>query len=168
MKSYLLVIGDREALGWILTTSRMAFPSGKRSEVTALEADDELFLYTTRNAFRNPTQHRGRIIGTARVAGPVTQLDEPISFAGRQFPVGCPLKIGSLAPFGAGIELRPLVDSIAALKGADASWPTRLRRPLVTLSDSEADLIHQTLAPALSADVDINEYTRWYLKSRTN
>lgn len=166
MTSYLLVIGDREALGWILTANSMAFPSDKRTEVATLRQGDKLFLYTTRGAFKNPTKHRGRIIGTARVAGPVTQLNEPVSFAGRQFPVGCPLDIGLLAPFGTGIELRPLVDSIATLKGSGASWSTKLRRPLVRLTDSDANLIQQELESVLSPDLDMNEYTRWYFHGR--
>ncbi len=85
MTSYLLVIGDREALGWILTTGRMAFPSAGRAEVAALKPGDELFLYTTRGCFKNPTRDRGRIIATARVTSPVEHLDKPVHFADRDF-----------------------------------------------------------------------------------
>lgn len=163
MTAYLLVIGDRDALGWILTTSRMAFPNAQRPEVAALNSGDELFLYTTRGAFKNPTMHRGRIIGTARVVDPVAQLDEPVHFAGRDFPVGCSIEIGLLAPFGAGIELRPLVDSLTAFAGYGNGWSTRLRRPLVRLTDADANLIYQSLAPVLSPDIDTRDYAHWYL-----
>jgi len=67
MASFLLVIGDRDALGWILAEQRMAFPTAQRAEVRALRIEDELFLYTTRGAFKNPTRDRGRVIGAARV-----------------------------------------------------------------------------------------------------
>lgn len=167
MTAYLLMISDREALGWILTASRMAFPSVHRLEVAALEPGDELFLYTTRGAFKNPTRDRGRIIGTAEVVGPVEQLDKSIRFADREFPVGCPLKIGSLAPFGAGVELRPLVNSLKVFEGTGTAWSIKLRRSLVRLTDSDANLLHQALAPVLSRDVDMSEYTRWYLASRS-
>lgn len=163
MVAYLLVVGDREALGWILSSSHMAFPSAHRSEVAALNPGDELFLYTTRGAFKNPSRDRGRIIGTAQVVSPVAKLDEPVHFGNRDFPVGCDLKIGLLAPLGTGVELQPLVDSLTVFKGAGAAWSTRLRRPLVRLSDSDASFLHQLLDPKLSPNVDESQYTRWYL-----
>lgn len=166
MTAYLLVISDREALGWILTAGYMAFPNPRRPEVKALKPSDELFLYTTRDAFKNPTRDRGRVIGTAQVTGRVDQLDEPIRFSDREFPVGCPLKIGSLAPFGRGVELRPLVDSLAVFKGSGSSWSTKIRRPLLRITDPDATLLHQALAHVLSADVDDSAYTRWYLDRR--
>lgn len=163
MNAYLLVISDREALGWILTTSRIAFPRAQRAEVAALEPGDELFIYTTRDAFKNPTRDRGRIIGTAQVLERVKQLDEPARFAGRDFPVGCSLKIGDLAPFGEGVELRPLINALAAFEGAGTAWSARLRRPLLRIAESDASLLRQALAPILSPNADINAYTRWYL-----
>lgn len=166
MTAYLLVIGDREALGWIITSSRMAFPNANRPEVAALEPGDELFIYTTRGAFKNPTRHRGRIIGTAQVVAPVAPLDESVRFANRDFPAGCPLHLGPLAPFGAGVELRPLVDSLAAFGGAGAVWPVKLRRTLVRLTDADASLLHQALASVVSPDTETSEYTHWYLNRR--
>ena len=65
--SYLLIIGDREALGWVVSSGQMAFPSVRRSEVRSLGVGDELFLYPTRGASKNSTRNRGRIIGTAHV-----------------------------------------------------------------------------------------------------
>lgn len=164
MTSYLLVIGDREALGWILTAGRMAFPSGQRSEVAALKPGDELFLYTTRGAFKNPIRDRGRIIGTAQVASPVAQLEEPVHFAERDFPVGCLLSIGPLAPFRMGVELAPLVGALTAFKGAGRGWSTRLRRPLVKLSESDSILLRQALVHVLTSGVDTSAYTQWYLE----
>jgi hypothetical protein len=61
--TYLLVIGDREALGWILSAERMAFPDFRRAETRSLKSGDRLLIYTTRGCFKNPTRDRGRIIG---------------------------------------------------------------------------------------------------------
>jgi hypothetical protein len=52
--SYLLVIGEREALAWVLRESRTAFPATRRAEVDRLAVGDELFLLTTRGCFHNP------------------------------------------------------------------------------------------------------------------
>lgn len=118
MAGYLLIVADREALGWILTAKRMAFPSAGRREVRSLGVGDELFIYTTRGAFKNPTRDRGRIIGSARVASHVRKLRTTIRFGSREYPIGCNLQIGALAPFGQGVELAPLVEQLDAFHGA--------------------------------------------------
>lgn len=166
MTSYLLVIGDREALGWILTASRTAFPSPSRSEVRSLQKGDELFLYTTRGAFKNPTRDRGRIIGTARVDSEVKRLERSVSFGDRDFPVGCELEIGPLVRLGEGVELGPLVPRLESFAGPGHGWSFRLRRPLVRLTDSDATLLHRELVKMKrrdNSDVDAAaEYARWY------
>lgn len=164
MTSYLLVIGDREALGWILTSSRMAFPSASRAEVAALRPGDELFLYTTRGCFKNPTRDRGRIIATAKVTSAVERLDQPVHFAGRDFPVGCELAIGRLAPLGEGLELAPLVDSLEVFRTSADSWSIHLRRPLVRLSEEDSGLLRNRLASLQSNEgrAVIDAYARWW------
>jgi hypothetical protein len=74
---YVLVIGDREPLAWILTESTMAFPESY-SHASGLKTGDRLFLYTTRGCFRNPTKDRSRVIGEVRVSREVGPLDAPI------------------------------------------------------------------------------------------
>lgn len=69
MASYLLVIGDREALGCILTAERMAFPSASRHEVAALDVGPGLVLYTTRGAYKIPTRGTGVRLRRARRTG---------------------------------------------------------------------------------------------------
>jgi hypothetical protein len=161
MASYLLIIGDREALGWILTESRTAFPSAGRSEVATVTEGDELFLYTTRGCFKNPTRDRGRVIGTATVAGPVKHLAEPARFGDRDFPVGCDLEVGRLAGFGEGIALQPLVEHLDAFKRSAHAWSIQLRRPLLRLSDDDANLLSGRLADATLSESTAS-YTRWW------
>lgn len=164
MASFLLIIGDRDALGWILSTGQMAFSAGRRNEVGALEIGDSLFIYTTRSAFKNPTRDRGRVIGTARVTSHVMSLAEPPEFYGRSFPQGCTLEITSLTPFGRGVELAPLVDSLEAFADAGPGWATRLRRALLRLSAADASLLtaHVSKRATVRIDEAVAEYTRWY------
>ena len=100
---YLLVLGEREAIRWVLTNQRMAFPATARAEVTALREGDELFLLSTRGAFRNPTRDRTRVIGTAVALTAVEPLDEPLEIAGRTFARGCSIRVDSLAPYLGGL-----------------------------------------------------------------
>ena len=97
--THLLIIGDRAALSWVLTEQRMAFPAGRSKAARALEEGDEIFLYTTRSCFRNPTRDLGRVIGRAAVASPVRALGEPVTFGDRSFTEGCHLEVSGLARF---------------------------------------------------------------------
>ncbi|RSN51512.1 hypothetical protein [Actinomadura sp. WAC 06369] len=145
-ESYLLILGDREPIAWVLSEHRTAFPATSRAEVDRLAEGDELFVYATRGAFRNPTRDRGRVIARAVVASPVAVLDEPVTFGDRAFPRGCDLRIDSLAPWGEGVELRPLVERLAAFPDA-RSWSVRLRRPLLHLAEPDAAVLRDALEP---------------------
>ncbi|MFD0904397.1 hypothetical protein [Actinomadura sediminis] len=146
-ESYLLILGDREPIAWVLSERRTAFPATARAEVDRLAEGDELLVYATRGAFRNPTRDRGRVIARAVVTSPVTVLDEPVTFGERTFPRGCDLRIDRLAPWGGGVELRPLVERLAAFPDA-RSWSVRLRRPLLHLPEDDAALLRNALEPA--------------------
>ncbi|MGJ7908227.1 hypothetical protein ACOQFL_17320 [Actinopolyspora sp. H202] len=146
MANYLLVIGDRQALDWVLRQQRMAFPDFNRAEVRALAPDDRLYLYTTRGCFGNPTRDRGRVVTTGEVRSTVTELDEPVEIGGRSYPVGCELRIGELPFWPGGVELSPIVDELELFEGMTKSWSIRLRRPLVGLSGRDAGMLDRYLA----------------------
>ncbi|MWA01953.1 hypothetical protein F8568_016545 [Actinomadura sp. LD22] len=145
-ESYLLILGDRDAIAWVLEEQRMAFPATARAEVDRLAEGDELLIYATRGAFGNPTRDRGRVIGRAVATSGVAVLDEPVVFGERAFPRGCDLRVESLAPWGGGPELRPLVDRLEAFPDA-RSWSVRLRRPLLRLPAPDAELLKAALDP---------------------
>jgi len=162
--AYLLVIGDREALGWVLSEQRTAFRSPARREVRLLDKDDRLFIYATRGCFGKARRSQGKIIGAATVIGPVEALDPPIAFAGREFPVGCGLSVQTLVPFGEGLVLSDIVQDLDAFRDAGAGWPIRLRRALAPITDRDAAVLDKRLA-AMAADPGtvIQPYLRWYM-----
>jgi hypothetical protein len=137
-------LGDRQALGWVLRTSRMAFPSHRASLAARLAVGDRLLLYTTRGCFYNPTRDRGRVIGDATATTAPARLTEPVVIAGREFAIGCQLRIDSLVPKGQGPELAELRERLDAF--SDDAWSVRLRTPLVPLSGGDAELIRAALA----------------------
>jgi hypothetical protein len=142
--SYLLVIGEREALAWILREARMAFPQTRRPEVDSLAVGDELLLLTTRGCFHNPGRDRTRVIGRAVVTTPVVPLDPPIELVGRTFTRGCDLDITSLSSYLTGVELAELVPRLGAFPDK-ANWSIRLRRPLLQLTVEDATLLRRQL-----------------------
>jgi hypothetical protein len=165
VSNFVLVIGDRQALGWILTARRMAFPNAHRQEVQSLRPGDELLLYTTRGAFKNPTRDRGRVIGSARATSGVAVLDDPVYFGGRQYPAGCDLELETLVPFGVGINLADCASALDAFKGAGAGWPIRLRRPLLQITEGDASALRgglTHLGAGRPTDEVLAQYSRWY------
>jgi len=139
-----LVIGEREALSWVLSERRMAFPMRRRLNAHRLRPGDGLLLYTTRGAFHNPTRDRGRVIGEARVTSPAVDLDPPITVAGRDFTTACDIESLALAPMREGVELAPLVPEMRAFPDP-RTWSVHLRRPLVPLPRADANHLRRRL-----------------------
>jgi hypothetical protein len=147
--AYLVVLGERTAIRWVLEEQRMAFPATPRAEVAALAPGDRLLLYATRGAWHNPTRDRGRVIATARAASSVRTFDQPIEIAGRDFHSGCRLEITGVVPYPGGLELQPLVPRLAAFPKPHA-WSIYLRRPLLRLTDDDHALLEGNLRPLLA------------------
>lgn len=144
MDTYLLVLGTREGLAWVISNGRMAFSESNASRVEALKPGDRLFLYTTRGAFGNPALDRGRIIGEAEVKTPVRRRARSLEIGGRTFTHECGIHIESLARYRAGLELTPLVKELHAFPNPNR-YSARLRRPLLRLPDEDARLIRRRM-----------------------
>lgn len=144
MRTYLLIIGERKALAWVVDHERMAFSANRASSAQRLAVGDELLLYTTRGAFHNPTRDRGRITGSATVASEVEPLGRPIQIAGREFTHGCDIEITSLAPYRQGVDLADRVAELDAFPDP-ASWSARMRTTLLPLGHADAIRLRRAL-----------------------
>ena len=147
-RGHLLVIGEREALVWVLSEQRMAFPAHRAAEAGALVPGDLLLIYTTRGCFHNPTRDRGRVVGEATVVSPVEPLKQAVVFQQREYPIGCRLALGGLAPRAQGVELAPLIPQLQAFPDP-ATWSVRMRRALVPLPSADVVLLREALAQHL-------------------
>ena len=148
-RSYLLVLGEREAIRWVVTSGQMAFPATPRREVAALRAGDQLLLVSTRGAFHNPARDRTRVIGTATVGTAVEALEQPVELAGRLYTKACSIEMESLTPYLEGLEFAPLTDRLDTFRGR-SHWGMLLRRPLVLISDADAEVIRKLLSKLTS------------------
>jgi hypothetical protein len=137
---YLLILGHREGLSWVLENSRMAFTASRSREAERLAIGDRLFIYTTRGCFGNPTRDRGRVIGEAKVIGRLRRRPTPLTIGARNFTHDCRIALASLAPFREGIVVAELVPKLEVFPDK-RSWSARLRRPLVPLTPNDAQLI---------------------------
>jgi hypothetical protein len=144
VRSYLLILGERQALAWVLREERMAFAPGRSRQAMGLRPCDGLFIYTSRGCFNNPTRDRGRVIGEATVEAEPRLLDEPVDVAGRDYSVTCELSIANFAPLHEGVELAPLVNSMAVFHDKH-TWAIRLRQTLLALPAADASLLRLRL-----------------------
>lgn len=155
MAAYLLILGDRAGLAWVLTHQQMAFRGGAQSSgADALNAGDELLIYTTRGCFNNPTRDVGRVAGLAVVAEETRTLDRPVAIGRREFSRACRFELRSLAPRGTGVALNEQVDSLEVFPDP-ASWSAWLRRPLLALPTADANRLKLLLAPLAVAPGDV-------------
>lgn len=145
-QAYLLILGSRDGLAWILEKERMAFREANASRAQRLTPGDRLFLYTTRSAFGNPARDRGRIIGEAEVTSHVMRRDRPVSIGGRPLTHDCQIAVRSLARHREGVELTPLINELEIFPDPD-SYSAKLRRPLLALPAADAKLIRARLKP---------------------
>ncbi|MGW1809157.1 hypothetical protein [Streptomyces sp. NPDC002078] len=158
--THLVIISDRTALSWVLTDQRMAFPPSRVRAAQAINAGDEVLLYSTRSCFRNPTRDLGRILGHATVFSRVHTLAEPVVFGERHFTEGCDLAIHGLAPFREGVALREHVHRLSVFPDPK-SWSVRMRRPSLPLPEADADLLRSELRPLLKPYAETVEAYRW-------
>ena len=169
---FLLIIGDREPLAWILTERKMAFPSYRGKDAGQVAKGDRLFLYTTRGCFHSPGRDRGRIIGEATVTSDITTLKEPVEFGEQSFPTGCSLDITGLVSKDEGPEMIGLVDQLNLFPDSNPkSWGVRLRRVLAPLDKHDAGVLHTKLArvmkPLADARMGYLDKTRYALSARS-
>lgn len=158
--SHLVIIGDRDALSWVLTAQQMAFPAGRAKLAATVQEGDEVFVYTTRGCFGNPTRDLGRIVACGAVTSPVRTLAEPVRFGERAFTEGFRLRIDGLTPFREGLVLRDLVPRLQVFPDP-ATWSVRLRRPALALPPSYAELVRRGIEPLLRPyEETVGDYRR--------
>lgn len=144
---HLAMIGDREALVWVLERQRVAFPQPRYYHIfPTLQPGDVLYLYTTRGCYRNPTRDRGMVIGAATVASAVTTSETPLTVGDRELPLEASIEIRALAPVDAGIDLAAQVAQLTSFPKPE-SWSVYLRRSLYPITEQDAQRFDRLLRP---------------------
>lgn len=95
-------------------------------------------------------------MGMAVALSTPERLSEPVVIAGMSLELACEIRVTMLAPFGSGVELAPLVAQLKSFPNKRA-WASKLRRPLVRLTDDDSDLLEQKLTPLVSPLADARD-----------
>jgi hypothetical protein len=165
VQSHLIILGDRDAIAWVVSQRRMAVTADRAAAASAaISEGDELLLYATRGAFHNPTRDRGRVFGRGLVISAVKRLRKPVLLLGREFTHGFEFELESLAPPRLGVEIAELIPRLSSFPNK-TGWAMSLRRPMLTLTAEDARLIRQRLK-ADTGTID-DAIDRYVAESRT-
>lgn len=156
-QAFLLTLGSREGLRWVLQNRRMAFTTS--SGALQLDVGDRLFLYASRRCYGDRVGNRGLLIGEAKVSSSVRSLERSVNLDGRSLSYECGIDLVRLAPFGEGVDFAELVPRLTVFPDK-RWWSARLRRSLLKLPDADAALIATTLPKAPPAKKAIAGYLR--------
>ncbi len=147
MPAWLIVIGYRAALEWVLDNGRMAF---RETVATDTIAQGDLFaIYATQRALadwkRVPQESRIVALGTigSKVSADLrTVADMPLHKS-------CDLRIKYRLPLDEGILFRPLIPQLSFIKSKE-TWAGYLHRTLVPLPDRDFRVISTAVQTAMT------------------
>ncbi len=141
MSSWLFVLGQRDALAWVLEHKQMAFRDHIRAD--KLAKGDRFAIYVTRGAMGNPTRDESQIVATGTLTTELVR--EPIEIAGEEY--GRHLKfrfdVGPKNP-REGLAFVPLVPKLTWISKKD-HWMAYIRKALVPIPDEDFATIEAAL-----------------------
>jgi hypothetical protein len=135
---WLIVLGEKTALEWVLQNQRMAFRA--HVPTTELRVGAPIALYVTRGAFHSPVRDESHIAALGKITSEVRS--EPVEVAGELYQSWCSLSLEVSSPLRRGLPFRPLVDQLEFIRKKQG-WSMYLKRTLVQISDRDFSIIKQ-------------------------
>jgi len=137
----MFVIGEAEALDWVLTEERMAF----RAHVKTVElaVGDRVAIYASRGTWHNPTRDRAQLAAIGSISRSVAEKE--IAVGSETMPAWCELSFSMKLPSRDGVEFAPLVPRLSFITKKE-SWGTALRRTIVRLPERDLAVLEKALA----------------------
>jgi hypothetical protein len=146
-RAWFIVLSDRAAVGWVVSSGKMGFVASRKREVSRLREGDTAFLYATKGTLGS----EGMLFAEVRATSSVRVVPEPYKVASRDVELETDLSVVGLAELGTGL---PIVSLVSELKlfapyKQPSSWRGLLQRPLVSLYGDDEDIVRRALAPLL-------------------
>jgi hypothetical protein len=140
---WIFVVGNREALSWVLTKQRMAFRD--RVQTEGLRSGQPVAIYASRHTWGRPNNDRSQVAAIGVLASPVQR--RPVELGGEIFPKSCRLTFDVVLPERHGLPFRPLVRRLNFIpkKGGDKGWGAYLRRTVVEVDERDFGIIASAL-----------------------
>lgn len=125
----------------------MGFAASRRREVGRLKEGDSVFLYSTKGTLAS----EGILFAEAQAATAVRPVPAPYKVGKRKIELECDLSLEGLTERGSGVPITDLVPRLRLFAGygQPSSWRALLQRPLVTLYDTDPEIVRGDLGPLL-------------------
>lgn len=132
---WLIVIGEREGLRWVVEHQRMAFRDTVKGSPSA---GDAFAIYVSRGAFHNPGRDEAQILGLGTFK---TGIERRATTVGdERYARTARLEISDVRPERQGLPFRPLVESLTFI-AKKSGWAAYVRQTLVPIPEADLDLI---------------------------
>lgn len=143
MRYWLWVFGDVAGLQWVLEHSEMAFTEHQALRASQAQTGDQVVLFVTRGAFRNPTRDTSRLAGLVEVSGSLRKR-KPVQLGEREFRRVIPFKPIHLFEERTGPAVSPLVEQLERVKNPKA-WGQYFRQSPIQLSEHDYKIFDRAI-----------------------
>lgn len=134
------MIGEAEALEWVLREKKMAFRSHVRT--SELAVGDRVAIYASRGCWHNPTRDRAQLAAVGVIRTSISQGS--IDVGPETMPAWCDLSLTACLPSRQGLEFAPLTPRLSFINNKQA-WGASLRRTIVRVPEKDLDLMEKAL-----------------------
>lgn len=136
---WLIVIGEREGLRWVIEHQRMAFRDTVKGKPSA---GDPFAIYVSRGAFHNPGRDEAQVLGLGTFK---TGIERRATTVGdERYARTARLDISEVRPERQGLPFRPLVEDLTFI-AKKSGWAAYVRQTLVPIPQADFDLIARRL-----------------------
>ncbi|MDV8015621.1 hypothetical protein R4P70_30315 [Rhodococcus sp. IEGM 1241] len=146
--THLVVLGNAEAVRWVLKNQRMAFSEVGRRTASRLSRGDTLVFYAGVKCWPalggKVRPKAGIMIGSAVVLTEVARLRTAAQVGGRKFEYGCEVFFERLAALGSGLSISDVKNDLELTAGR-ANYGQVLRRTPILLSSADTALLSARL-----------------------
>lgn len=142
MTSWLFVLGESEAVEWVVQNRVMAFRDGIRTN--ELRPKDRFVVYVSRGAFHNPTRDEAQVVASGIVTSQVES--KPVTVCGERFKQSVRIRFDGI-PLKArhGVPFVPCVPKLRFIRKKE-SWGCYVRRSLIRIEDRDYELLADAIA----------------------
>lgn len=110
-----------------------------------MRGGDDVAIYLTRGAFRNPTRDYSRIVALGTVGSDPEAAE--VAIAGELYSYRCNLQVVTQMEIRKGLPFGPLVEALDFVRNKRA-WAAYMRRTVVSVLPSDFTLIANAFAAA--------------------
>lgn len=144
-RTWIVVVGERTALDWVLRTQQVAFRSRSASlALGRLRQGDQIAVYATRGVFHNPTRDQSEFLATAVATSDAKHLNRPRVVAGREFTVQATIRFDAILRPRSGVAAGDVAPNLSFVR-KKPQWGQYFRHGLIDVPPKDFAVIRSAI-----------------------